>query len=149
MKTLAAGSTKFLLLDLATIKRNSERSKVGSPIVVVAEVDDKGVVTKHVGYALRVVGAVDLAYDQRGAAVQIGRDRHPAAFSTIGEVRLAEYAGEILVAVEEPAPLPAPVEEVVTVVDETRAETKADAEVVTETPPADAGTGKSNKKAPK
>lgn len=99
---------KFLLLDLKEIKRNSERSKPGTPVALVTEVDADGNITTHTGFAILAVGPVSLAYSQRGFVTNIGREKFPAAYSTEGEVRIATERDEDLTVDPKPATKKAP-----------------------------------------
>lgn len=94
MKTLPSGTTKFLLLDPEAISRNSERGKRGDAIVVVVEQQADGGQVRHVGHAIKALGPVTLGYNQRGILVHNNRLPLHAAFTTQGEVLVAESHAE-------------------------------------------------------
>lgn len=106
MKTLAEGTTKYLLLDSKRIERNAERNKTGDPIVIVLEETGAGI-REHRGVNLSVNGAVTLAYAQRGFVAKHNYDRHRAAYMTTAEVVLAETHDEDLPRAAEEAGLDA------------------------------------------
>lgn len=62
MKTLAAGTLKYLLPDTRAITRNGERAKQGEPPVAVVEATADGLVV-HNGYAVSAAGPVTFAYN--------------------------------------------------------------------------------------
>lgn len=90
--TLPAGPRKLLLLDVDTLKRNTERTGRGSPAVHVVVTDDSGD-TIHVGYNARTStdASVELVVFPRGHRFQ---KSYYAAWATDGEVVL-DLAEEI------------------------------------------------------
>lgn len=104
--TLPAGPRKLLLLDVDTLKRNTERPGRGSPAVHVVVTDDSGD-TIHVGYNARTAtdAIVELEVFPRGHRFQ---KSYYAAWATDGEVTidLAEETGRYVPAAATKAPKP-------------------------------------------
>jgi hypothetical protein len=96
LKTLPAGTPKYLLIDLKEVARNAERSKPGTPVAQVLIPDEKVGFEVIKGYAVYADGPVTLAYNQRGPLIRRGRDIVHAAYYTEAEVRIAEERDEDL-----------------------------------------------------
>lgn len=104
--TLPAGPQKLLLLDVDTLKRNTERTGRGSPAVHVVETDETGD-TIHVGYNARTSSdaVVELVVFPRGHRFQ---KSYYAAWATTGEVVLDTEDGQVTAKSRAPAKTPKP-----------------------------------------
>lgn len=99
MKTLPAGTLKYLLVDDVRVIANASRQKAASPIaVVIEEVTDKDGTrfVEHRGHHAVAEGPVNLAYTQHRPLVTTHRRVLRAGYATTGAVVLAETADEVL-----------------------------------------------------
>lgn len=97
MKTLPAGTLKYLLVDDVRVIANASRQKAAAPIaVVIEEITDKDGTrfVEHRGHHAVAEGPVNLAYTQHRPLVTTHRRVLRAGYATTGAVVLSETADE-------------------------------------------------------